>query len=149
MRRQLLTLVLSIPLLASGAAGVVLHVCQSMGGQVIGDCDCDEKNEHAEHAEHTEHADHSKAAHHSAHEDAAKLQPQPCCTIELSSASQALATQELARPDIAQASLASVSLHDNSILSSRQACGHGLLRERSPPNVHGPPIFLRHCSFLN
>ncbi len=25
----------------------------------------------------------------------------------------------------------------------------GLFRERAPPNVHGPPIFIRNCSFLN
>jgi hypothetical protein len=38
MRKQLLALMISVPLVASGAAGVVLHVCQSMGGVVVGDC---------------------------------------------------------------------------------------------------------------
>jgi hypothetical protein len=82
---------LSIPLVASGAAGVVLHVCQSMGGAVVGDCDCEKPVQHGAHADHGE---------------GAKLQAQPCCTVELSSTSELLATQEASVPQIDEALLA-------------------------------------------
>lgn len=143
MRTRLLALLLSIPLVASGAAGVVLHVCQSMGGLVVGDCDCEKQTDHGAHAEHGE------GTKHAAHEAGAKLQAQPCCTVELSSTSELIATQEASAPQIDEAPVALVSPTDGSISALRQSCDLGLFRERSPPNIHGPPIFIRNCSFLN
>jgi len=143
MRRQLLALLLSIPLAASGVAGVVLHVCQSMGGVVVGNCDCEKL------AHHGDHADHGKGASHAAHKAETKLQPQPCCTVELSNTSQLVATQEVLTPRVDEASFAVVASTDGSIATSRQVCDSGLFRERAPPNIHGPPIFVRNCSFLN
>jgi len=143
MRRRLLALFLSIPLVASGAAGVVLHLCQSMGGVVVGDCDCQNR------ADHGAHADHGEGAKHAAHEAGAKLQAQPCCTVELSSTSELLATQEASVPQIDEASVALVGPTDATVMASRNVCELDLFRERAPPNVHGPPIFIRNCSFLN
>jgi len=145
MRRRLLALLLSIPLVASGAAGVVLHICHSMGGVVVGDCDCEKQ------AHHGDHADHHDAAAHAAHKAATKLQTQPCCTIELSNASQLVATQEVSWQQVEEATVAFALVHatDNSIAASRLACDRGLFRERAPPNIHGPPLFVRNCSFLN
>jgi len=143
MRGRLLALLLSIPLVASGAAGVVLHVCQSMGGVVVGDCDCNRQADAGTHAHHGEHAQDG------ADQTDAKLQAQPCCTFELSSTSELVATQEASAPQVDDASVALVSLTDGSIIASRHVCDLGLLRERAPPNIHGPPLFIRNCSFLN
>jgi len=134
MRKQLLALLISVPLVASGAAGVVLHVCQSMGGVVVGDCGCEKRAHHGNHADHGE---------------GSKLQTQPCCTVELSNAGQILATQEVSWQQIDEATVALVDRTNSSITASREVCDLGLFRERAPPNVHGPPIFIRNCSFLN
>jgi len=143
MRTQLLALLISVPLVASGAAGVVLHVCQSMGGVVVADCDCEKRVGHGAHA------DHDEGSKHAAHEAGAKLQAQPCCTVELSSTSELVATQKAPTPQIDDASLAVLPPTDSARIASRNVCDLGLLRERAPPNVHGPPIFIRNCSFLN
>ena len=140
MRRRLLALVLSIPLIASGAAGVMLHVCHSMGGVLVGDCGCETQAHHGSHAGHAEHA---------AKDAPAQLRAQPCCTKELSNASQLLATQEVSWQQVDEASVALVGPSYISVASSRELCELGLLRERAPPNIHGPPIFIRNCSFLN
>ena len=134
MRKQLLALVISVPLVASGAAGVVLHVCQAMGGVVVGDCGCEKRAHHGEHADHGE---------------GAKLHKQPCCTVELSNAGELVATQELSRQLIDEATVALVGPAASAVTASREVCDLGLFRERAPPNIHGPPIFIRHCSFLN
>jgi len=104
---------LSIPLVASGAAGVALHVCDAMGGVLVGDW------------------------------------TQPCCTVKLSSASQLVATQEVSSQQVDEAAVAVVASAGASVASSRELCDPGLVRERAPPNVHGPPLFIRNCSFLN
>jgi hypothetical protein len=143
MRRRLLALLLSLPLVASGAAGVVLHVCQSMGGLVVGDCNCEKQ------ADHGAHADHDAGDKHAAHHADTKLQAQPCCTVELSNTGELLATNEASEPQVDEASVALVSAADGSIITSRHVCDQGLFRERAPPNIHGPPIFVRNCSFLN
>jgi hypothetical protein len=140
MPKRLLALVFSIPLAASGVAGVVLHVCQSMGGVVVGDCDCEKQAHHESHADHGAHAK-DEAAH--------QLKTQPCCTVELSSASQLVATQEASSPRVDKASVALVALTNGGMATWRQVCDLGLFRERAPPNIHGPPIFVRNCSFLN
>ena len=143
MRRRLLALLLSIPLAATGAAGVALHVCQSMGGAALGDCDCEKQSGHAAHTEHAEHGAH---AHHAS---GPKLEGQPCCSIELTEASRVVATHEASMLRVEDAPIAFVGLTNTPALQSRFACDLGLLRERAPPNIHGPPLFVRHCSFLN
>jgi hypothetical protein len=143
MRKQLLALLVSVPLVASGAAGVVLHVCQSMGGVVVGDCDCEKQ------AHHGDHAGHGEGASHAAHQADTKLQTQPCCTVEFSNASQLIATQEAFSPRVDEASVALIVPTDGNVVTSRRVCDAVLFRERAPPNIHGPPIFVRHCSFLN
>lgn len=140
MRRRLFALVLSVPLIASGAAGVVLHVCHSMGGVLVGDCGCETQAHHGSHAGHAEHA---------AKDAPAQLQAQPCCTKELSNASQLLATQEVPWQQVDEASVALVGSSYINVASSRELRDLGLLRERAPPDIHGPPIFIRNCSFLN
>ena len=140
MRRRLFALVLSIPLIASGAAGVMLHVCHSMGGVLVGNCGCETQAHHGSHAGHAEHA---------AKDTPAQLRAQPCCTKELSNASQLLATQKVSWQQVDEASVALVDQSYVGLASSRELCELGLFRERAPPSVHGPPIFIRNCSFLN
>ncbi len=143
MRRRLLALLLSLPLAASGAASVVLHVCHSMGGVVVSSCDCETQADHGGHAGHGSNGDQATQ------EATSKLQAQPCCTVELSSTSQLVATQEACSLRVDEAAVVLVGLADNSFHGSRQVCDPGLYRERAPPNIHGPPIFIRNCSFLN
>jgi len=140
MRRRLLALLLSLPLAASGAAGVVLHVCHSMGGVVVAGCDCETQADHGGHAGHGDQATHRATI---------KLEAQPCCTVELSGASQLVATQAASSLQVDEAPVVLVGLADNGFHGSRQVCDPGLDRERAPPNIHGPPIFIRNCSFLN
>lgn len=142
MRNRLFALMFAIPLVASGAAGVALHVCHMMGGVVVGGCECDTMASHA-------HADHGDTAHQATHHGGTKLQTQPCCTVELSSGSQLLATQEAAWQQVEDAQAAFVVPTASAVTNARQGCDAALLRERAPPNIHGPPIFVRHCSFLN
>ena len=143
MRRRLFALMLSIPLVASGAAGVVLHVCHSMGGVLVGDCGCDAQSHHGSHGSHAGQAEHAAA------EAPAQLRTQPCCTVDLSNGSQLVATQEVSWQQVDEAAVALVGPTDSSVASSRELCGLELFRERAPPNIHGPPIFIRNCSFLN
>ncbi len=135
MRRSLFALLVSIPLAASGMAGVVFHVCHSMGGVAVGTCGC------------------GTGAHqggdHAVQEAPAELQAQPCCTFELSNLSQSVAAQERSSQQVNEASVGLVRRSDISVVASLQACDLGLLGERAPPSVHGPPIFVRNCSFLN
>lgn len=140
MPRGLLAILLSIPLAFAGAAGVFLHVCHSMGGVVVAGCDCEKQDGHEAHAGHGDHA---------ARHAPVQLKTQPCCTMELSNASQPIATQEAGPVQVDEAQLAVVGLVGFSLVTSRQTCDLGLYRERGPPNVHGPPIFIRNCSFLN
>jgi hypothetical protein len=142
MRRRLFAVLFAIPLVASGAAGVVLHVCHSMGGEVVGGCACETQAEHA-------HAGRSDDGHHAAHEPRAKLQTQPCCSVELSSGGQLLATQEVTWQQVEDAPLVPLTSPVIAVAAARAVCDPGLLRQRAAPNIHGPPIFLRHCSFLN
>lgn len=140
MRRRLFPLLLSIPLVASGAAGLALHVCHAMGGVLVGGCGCETQARHAGHADH---------AGHTAKDAPVRLRAQPCCTVELSSASQLVATQGVSWQQVDEAAVAVVAPADYGVASSRQLCDPGLVRERGPPNVHGPPLFIRNCSFLN
>jgi len=134
---------LSIPLVASGAAGVVLHVCHSMGGVLVGDCGCETQARHGGQGSHLGHAGHA------AKDAPAQLRAQPCCTVELFSANQLVATQEVSGQQVDEATVAVVASTSGSVASSRELCDAGLVRERAPPNIHGPPLFIRHCSFLN
>ena len=140
MRTRLLALFLSIPLAAAGVAGVALHVCQSMGGVAVGDCDCERQSAHAAHGEHGAHAHHVPGP---------KLEGKPCCSVELTEASAVVATHEASTLRVDDAPVAFVGLTGSVVPSSRLACDPALLRERAPPNVHGPPLFVRNCSFLN
>ena len=49
MATRFLALLFSGLIAASGGAGIVLHVCQSMGGIVRGGCDCEAETHHAAH----------------------------------------------------------------------------------------------------
>lgn len=140
MRSRLLAMLLSVPVAASGAAGVALHVCQSMGGVAVGDCDCEKQADHGSHADHSAHAP---------HEAAQKIQGQPCCSVELTKASAVVATHEASTLRIEDAPVAIVGLSHPPVPRSRLVGDPGLLRERAPPNVHGPPLFVRNCAFLN
>lgn len=140
MRRRIFALMLSISLVASGAAGMVLHVCHAMGGALVGDCGCETRTHHESHDDHAGHA---------AKDAPVQLRTQPCCTQELSNASQLAATQEVSWQQVEEASVALVDPSYVGLPSSRELCELGLFRERAPPNVHGPPIFIRNCSFLN
>jgi hypothetical protein len=143
MRRRFFALMLSIPLVASGAAGVALHVCDAMGGVLVGDCGCDTQPRHGTQGSHAGHAGHA------AKDAPVQLRTQPCCTVKLSSASQLVATQEVSSQQVDEAAVAVVASASASVASSRELCDPGLVRERAPPNVHGPPLFIRNCSFLN
>jgi hypothetical protein len=114
-----------------------------MGGVVVGDCDCEKQTHHGDHA------DHGEGATHAAHKAETRLQTQPCCTVEFSNTSQLVATQEASSPRVDEAAVALVAPTDGSIATSRRVCDLGLFRERGPPNIHGPPSFVRNGSFLN
>ena len=141
MPTRLLALFCTVLLAASGLAGVALHVCQSMGGVAVGDCDCEKQASHEDHASHGAHHAHGQGEH--------RLDAQPCCSVELTEASPAVATFEASTLRVDDAPIAFVGLTGPVAPSSRLACDPALLRERAPPNVHGPPIFVRNCSFLN
>jgi hypothetical protein len=140
MPKRLLALLFSVPLLASGVAGVALHVCHSMGGIASGECDCEKQATHAHHGEHGAHGHHIPGP---------KLQSQPCCSITLTEASPVLAIQEASTLQVDDAAFAITGLCESWAPASRLASNFGLLRERAPPSDHGPPLFVRHCSFLN
>ena len=142
MQRRLLAVLLSIPLAAAGATGAVLHVCQSMGGVAGHGCDCEKDAVHQGHAEHDHHVAHAHPSH-------AKLESQPCCTVEISDAAALVATHESVEPEVDHAGFAFVALAGSSIPALRVTCDSTLLRERAPPKAHGPPLFVRHCAFLN
>ncbi len=140
MQRRLFALLLSIPLAATGFAGMALHVCQSMGGIAVGDCDCEKQSGHEAHAEHGAHAHHAPGS---------KLEQQPCCTVELTEASHVVATHEASALRVDDAPVVFLGLTGSMAPKSRIACDQSLLRERAPPDVHDPPLFVRNCSFLN
>jgi hypothetical protein len=140
MPKRLLALLFSVPLAASGVAGVALHICQSMGGIAAGDCDCEMQTAHAGHGQHATHRHQVPGP---------KLQGHPCCTVTLTEASPAVATHEASTVRVDDAPVAFIGLRESSQPKSRLACNLDLLRERAPPNIHGPPLFVRHCSFLN
>ncbi len=140
MPKRLLALVFSVPLLASGVAGVALHVCQSMGGIAAGDCDCAKQATHAHNGEHVAHAHHAPGP---------KVESQACCSTTLTEASLVVATHEASTLRVDKAPVAITSLCKAHAPISRLASGSALLRERAPPTHHGPPLFIRHCAFLN
>jgi hypothetical protein len=143
MQGRFLAVLMSVPLAVSGAAGVALHVCQAMGGVVTAACDCESQDRHESHGEQGQHADHA--------EDRAplRLEPQPCCTVEVWAPSAPMATNEATSPRVFDAAVAFIGWTDTVLPSFRAADGVDLLRERAPPNIHGPPLFVRNCSFLN
>ncbi len=133
MHRPLLALLLTIPLVAPGAVEVVSHVCHSMGRVAVADCCCSHGGDAAHDGQHAP----------------IQLQTQPCCRVELSGTNQLIATQGVSSLQVDEATFAFVGLTNTGLTASRQVCDFGPYRERSPPNVHGPPIFIRNCSFLN
>ena len=140
MPKRLLALLFSVPLVASGVAGVALHVCQSMGGIAAGDCDCEKRAAHAHLGEHTGHAHHVPGP---------KLQNQPCCSTTLIEASPTVALHKASNFKLHDAPFAITDLCEAPSSASRISSSVVLLRERAPPTKHGPPLFIRHCSFLN
>lgn len=142
MQRRLLAVLLSIPLAAMGATGAVLHVCQSMGGIAGGGCDCEKQAHHQSHEEHGHHAAHAAPS-------TPKLEAQPCCTVDTSDATGFAANHEALSSQIDDATFVVAALARAAVPSSRFVCDVDLLRERAPPNIHGPPLFIRHCSLLN
>lgn len=138
--RRLIALLFSVFLAASGATGVVLHICQSMGAVAAGNCDCALESDHEGHGEHGAHAHHHAAQ---------RFEAEPCCTVEISDTVRFIPAPEASTLRIDQAPLAVVSPGDAVMPRSRTTCDLGLLRERAPPNLHGPPLFIRDCSFLN
>lgn len=143
MRTRVLAVLLSIPLAAAGATGAVLHVCQSMGAVASHGCDCAKQAHHR--------SDEAHGHHHAAHASKSvdKVQAQPCCTVEISDASAFVATHEAASLQIDDASSVFASVDGSSAPSTRWACDPQLLRERAPPDTGDPPLFVRHCAFLN
>ena len=140
MSQRVLALLMSIPLLASSAAGVALHVCQSMGGVAVGDCECEGKPEQEGH-------DHHQGLTNRVASD--QLKAQPCCTVELTDPARLLATKEAPSVRIDDAAIAFVGVGGAVPLPGRLAGQLSTLRVRAPPDVHGPPIFVRNRSFLN
>lgn len=140
MPKRPLALLFSVFLAASGTSGMALHVCQSMGGVSLGDCDCDRESEHAGHGDHADHVHHAPGP---------KLEQRSCCSVELTDAESVLATHKASTPRVDDAPVAIVGLGLSSAPTSRLGCDPGLFRERAPPSTHGPPLFIRHCSFLN
>jgi hypothetical protein len=137
---RVLALLFTFPLAASGLAGIALHVCQSMGGIAAGDCGCETQMAHEGHDGHGAHA-HDAAA--------AALRTQPCCSVELTDATTFVATREVATSSIDDAPITFVGFARAALPKSRLECDESLLRERAPPNLHPPPLYLSHCSFLN
>ena len=142
MTRRLLALALSIPLAAAGATSVVLHVCQAMGDG----CECEQES----HAESDAHGDHGHGhAHGHAAASLSRLEPQPCCSVEVSERATTLATYKTLSIEVEQRVSTFIALAPTRVPSSRIECPLDLLRERAPPAERGPPLFIRHCSLLN
>ncbi|MBT8480909.1 MAG: hypothetical protein HKP36_04920 [Myxococcales bacterium] len=128
MPKRPLALLFSVLLAGSGTTGVVLHVCQSMGGGALGDCDCEREWEHAGHGDHTAHMHHAPGP---------KLDQQPCCSVELTDADPVLATHKASTLRVDNASAAIVGLGFSSVPTSRLGCDPGLLREGHLPTLTG------------
>ncbi len=136
MANRALAVILAIPLSVVGAAGVALHLCQSMGGAVVGGCDCERSEGHEAHGEHAQ----PGALH--------ALQAQPCCTIEFTEVDSFVGATERSEALLHPAPVSIAGFAHVFAWSSRLDSSHGLLRERAPPEPHGPPLFLQHCVFL-
>jgi hypothetical protein len=114
-------------------------------GNVGGDgCECEQES----HADADAHGDHGHAHAHAA-TSLSKLEPQPCCSVEVSERATALATYETLSIEVEQPASTFVALPAARVPSSRDECPRDLLRERAPPAERGPPLFIRHCSLLN
>jgi hypothetical protein len=98
-----------------------------------------------------DHGVHGAHGHHAAHvsQSTHKLHAQPCCSVQASDASGYVATHEASSTEVDDATSVFAGLAKATVPSSRFACDVDLLRERAPPTVHGPPLFIRNCSFLN
>jgi hypothetical protein len=113
-----------------------------MGGLVVGDCDCQSQSE-------TTPSGHEGCEEHAAPPVQAKLETQPCCTVELTETNRWVAAQQVPSDRISDATVAFLAVAGGDVEVSRRDCDLGLFRERGPPNTHGPPIFIRNCSLLN
>lgn len=136
MLNRALALLLAIPLSVVGAAGMALHLCQSMDGMMAGGCECERSDAHEAHGEH---------AQPSARQT---LEAQPCCAVEFTEDASLVGTTERSEPLLHPAPASIVGLVHLQAWSSRLDSSHALLRERAPPEAQGPPLFLQHCVFL-
>jgi hypothetical protein len=139
MANRALAVILAIPLSVVGAAGVALHLCQSMGGAMIGGCDCERSDGHEAHGEHGDHAQSGARQ---------ALQAQPCCTVEFAEVDAFVGASERSEALLHPAPVSIAGFAHVLAWSSRLDSSHGLLRERAPPEPRGPALFLRHCVFL-
>lgn len=142
MEKRLLAGLLSLVVAATGVTGVVLHVCESMGGIAPAGCDCGSRR--ASSSEHSHEGHHAQPSQH-----APKLRAQPCCRVETSDARVTLATFEATSTKVPDASFAYFALASPSAAMFRICPDAQLVRQRAPPNIHGPPAFIRHCALLN
>lgn len=128
MTARLLAAVLgAVVLLGPGSTGAVAYLCSMSGGARVSECCCKPSGSH-----HDEHH--------------ARLERQGCCALQISEGSQLPATIE--RAELAARAL--VALPSETLVLAAPTVVALRLPEsaRGPPLPHGPPLFVRNCSFL-
>jgi len=123
----------AVVLLGPGSTGAVAYLCSMSGGARVSECCCKPSGAHAD-------------SHHDHDEHHARLERQGCCALEISEGSRLPATIERAE----HAARALVALHSEPLVLAAPTVVAMRLPEsaRGPPPRHGPPLFVRNCSFL-
>jgi hypothetical protein len=122
-----------VVLLGPGSTGAVAYLCSMSGGARVSECCCKPSGAHAD-------------AHHDDHDPHARLERQGCCALEISEGSRLPATIERAE----HAERALVALPGEPPVRAAPIVVAMRLPQsaRGPPPRHGPPLFVRNCSFL-
>ncbi len=159
MRHWVLSVLSAAVLVVPSAAGALVHVCAEMGSVALGACGCEREHDspaaqgeshaahHAAHREQAGHGEHAKAD--PASPASTAWQTESCCDSEVQPARRTDGGPSASEPTI---DFSKVNLGASSIpigVTDQLAFRDGLCRERGPPPSVGPPLFKRHCSFLN
>jgi hypothetical protein len=144
MRRQLLSILIAAALVGPSAAGMLVHICHSMGGIVVGDCDCEKMHHRA-----NESVDHQGHATKSAEPSFARLRAGRCCNLGGALVEPQHVGPQPSDARMELAKLATVFVPPEVPRVFGVACDGSLGRERGPPLRDGPPIYKRNCAFLN
>jgi hypothetical protein len=109
----------------------VAYLCSMNGGARVSECCCK-----------------PSAAHKAAHPDDghARLERQGCCALEITEGSKVPATIE--RGGVAELALIALPSEPLVLPTPARVAMRQPAMARGPPARHGPPLFVRNCSFL-